>query len=454
MLEQDQRVLFFKLWRDLEGPNGKLDQDLRSLAEDHPTQQPDFRWLRQVLQSLEVRWRREGKLPKARRTLYSLLGSVPFSAVLLLLLVLGAASFYLGSGGSIHLFANPFIMLLLWHLTLYLGKLIFQLWRMGTKQGEPLLAKLSGYFVPTSPPTEQTEVSWKRVRHHMRLQQWQYFKRSTFAEVYAKLHASSLVLTLGVIIGLYLNGLLRAYNFTWDSTFIHDEVTVRQILLILFWPLASLRTWFELSPLPPLSGSNGAAWIHFYAQAAMLYILLPRCAMLVHCLKQRTLQSQETHLLHQHFKLDSWAHFLSGSKPELTVIGYSFRLDASLQQAALSALEEHLEGEVVSTFYDLEWGDDAEEIPVQSTPSPMPQWLAVCFNAAQTPEEDIHGIFLNGISGRTKIPANRIIVLLDTTKLDPTRGSDRLNVWQQLIQEAELQHSISTPLGRQEDWQA
>lgn len=441
-----KRLLFFKLWRDMEGQDGALDLALKEAAQKRATDKHDQPWLHDLLQRMETRWREQGILPRRPKSLYALFGAFPFSGLLLLLFACGALSFYFGSGRDLHLLANPFMALLAWHLTLYVVRLIgavrktqsgwFTEWlehtfeRMAQKQAEQ-----------TGP------VTWQRVRARFRVNWLRYAHRASLAEIYTKLHGCSLALTFGMIAGLYLNGLLRAYRFTWDSTFIQDPALVEQALTVLFWPLQNLRALLGAEGLPPLAGANGAAWIHFYAQAAFLYIVVPRLVMLALALSQSKPTEAEFQALLTHAKLDQWAHFLAGTKARVQFIGYSFHMSQNVLAKAQTVIETHLENDVVAEYSFLEWGAEADEIPwPEQDAQVVPWWLAICCNAAQTPEDEIHGELFRGISAHPIGAQGRVILMLDCAKLDPQKRQKRVSDWRSIVETYKLEAVLDVQL--------
>lgn len=447
-----KRLLFFKQWRDQEGQDGPLDQALKLLITDRPPPQDEYRWLNQWLGQLERQWRNVGILPGSHHALYRLIGAFPFAGLLLLLFLCGIASFYFGSGQQVHLLANPFLALIFWHLGLYAFRLIMLTQRHKASWLAERLEHLLERKAGTADHEADTPTDWRRVRRCFRKLWLRKAPQPSTAEIYVMLHASSLALTCGMIVGLYLNGILRAYTFSWDSTFIHDPQHVETLLTVIFAPLYGLRSLLGWSGLPPLSGHNGAAWIHFYAQAALLYILVPRLLMLFASWRQcAPSPALQTSLL-ANAKLDQWAHFLAGTKPQVQFIGYSFHMPEEAVSQAAALLEKELENKVAFQYLFLPWGTEAHEIPWPSVNThSLPWWLVICCNAAQTPEDEIHGALFAGMQQHESAKAGRFILLLDTTSLDPDRLEQRIQDWRLLAERYDLNHLIVHAL-QDKDW--
>lgn len=453
-LQQVKRLIFFKQWRDLEGHDGALDQALKALIAQQATAAPehDETWLHRLLLKLEGHWRDAGRVPRPS-SMYAIFGAFPFAGLLFVLFLCGMGSFYFGSGGNIHLLANPFLALLIWHLGLYLLRavMLFKHQPSGWFTewvSDRLQERLNRLGEPNG-----GKVTWREARAQFCKVWLSMLHRVIVAEIYVNLHRCSLALTLGMIAGLYLNGTLRAYRFSWDSTFLQDPATVETLLTVLFWPLQLLRGAFGFEALPPLEGANGAAWIHFYAQAAALYILVPRLVMAILAWRKCQPTQAELQQLLGQARLDQWAYFLAGTKPQVSLIGYSYHLKDTAVARAVAGIEAYLDNDISHQYSFLAWGAQADDLPwPAASQSAKPWWLAVCLNAAQTPEAEIHGDFFAGIAAHPVAQEQRVLLLFDITKLDPARAQQRLQAWRELATAKGLSQFLELELHNREQW--
>jgi len=95
------------------------------------------------------------------------------------------------------------------------------------------------------------------------------------------LHSAAAALALGLIVGLYLRGLVLDYRAGWQSTFL-DAAAVQSLLGWLLAP-ASFVTGIALPDVTPLrvlpeqaATASAAPWIHLYATTMALFVVLPR----------------------------------------------------------------------------------------------------------------------------------------------------------------------------------
>ncbi len=95
------------------------------------------------------------------------------------------------------------------------------------------------------------------------------------------MHAAAAALALGLIIGLYLRGLVLDYRAGWQSTFLSADA-VQTLLGLLLAPASGL-TGISVPAVAPLQLAPGAAaqasaapWIHLYAATLLLAVVLPR----------------------------------------------------------------------------------------------------------------------------------------------------------------------------------
>ena len=197
---------------------------------------------------------------------------------LLLGLLLGLVADSLGSDSRINLLAPPVWALVLWNLCVYLlitwhalrpapvglalpgwlRRLLLRLPALRRVAGGPLAAWSTQWLAATAP------------RHAARAAQL--------------LHLAAAGLALGLMLGLYLRGLVWDYRAGWQSTFL-EPAAVQTLLSSLLAP-ASALTGIGLPGLAEVAAlrvtaatpatASAAPWIHLYAATLLLAVVLPR----------------------------------------------------------------------------------------------------------------------------------------------------------------------------------
>lgn len=97
-------------------------------------------------------------------------------------------------------------------------------------------------------------------------------------------HLGAISFTLGALFGMYVRGLFLEYDVIWRSTFIRDPAVVSTIIDSLLGPAAwltgvNLSDQFATDMLLTEKGVPASLWIHLFAFAAFLIVLVPRSLM-------------------------------------------------------------------------------------------------------------------------------------------------------------------------------
>lgn len=215
----------------------------------------------------------------------------------------------------------------------------------------------------------------------------------------------------GVVAGLYLRGLFQQYQFAWFSTF--DKSIVMSIGKVIFAPVLL----FTQQTLP--KETMGAAWIHLFAASAVFYILLPRFLLLFYTgLTIRKLsRSVEPDLTQSYY--NKWR--LGPTK--LALYTYSYSLDDKNLHLLNEALERVYGYQQKLVVENIPWGGN---LPQSLNQENIPVF---CFNAAQTPENEVHGEFLNKVLQRL----NSCIVIVDYSRLTRKQQNSRFLLWKTLL---------------------
>ena len=341
--------------------------------------------------------------------------------LLLVSFLTGLGSNYLGSGPRVNILLNPLMILLCWNFAVYLV-LLFKgiIFRKYTPPPANMAFRLINFgrsikdkFNLLFPKKSKKSTILRNARIYF-IKLWlQQANALSAARLSFILHGMAIALTFGVVTGLYLRGLFQEYQFAWFSTF--DKSIVMSLGKVIFSPVL-----FLIQGKMPKENMD-AAWIHLFAASAVFYILLPRFFLL--------------------FKTIFTIKKLSGSvEPDLTLPFFKkWRLDSvnldlysysySLNEKNLLLLNEALErvyGHQDKLIVDnIQWG---RNLPKSLNQERIPVF---CFNAAQTPENEVHGEFLSRILQRL----NSCIVIVDYSRLAQQQQNSRFLLWKTLLED-------------------
>lgn len=347
--------------------------------------------------------------------------------------LLGLSSNYLGSGTRIDLLANPLVMLLLWNLGIFVLLIVRVLMKRPalTTQIPTMAAQLLHKLVSLSHLSDTVRLL-HRARLAMRLRVHTTYPLLTNAKITCLLHSGAACLVLGVLAGLYLRGLAQGYTFYWDSTFLPDEASRLALLKILLAPvLLLLNTIFGLAE-PQLSGANGAYWIHILSATATLYVLIPRLFLALYWYVQARRLARNMTFRRDAYLLDLLAR-KNSLEARLTLVGYSFKLNEDRRRCLLDAAR-LIWGQQTDllAYQDIQWGEDL--LAFQLSPDHK-NVIFVCFNASQTPEEEVHTNFAKSLT-RALIGFEspvQVLMVLDVQRLSADRTPHRQKAWQQVL---------------------
>jgi len=340
---------------------------------------------------------------------------------LLVSFLIGLGSNYLGSAPRINILLNPLMILLCWNFAIYLV-LLFKgtFFRKYTLPPVNMAFQLINFarsiknkFNLLSPNKAKKATLLRNARIYF-IKLWlQQANALSAARLSLVLHGMAIALTCGVVTGLYLRGLFQEYQFAWFSTF--DKSIVMSLGKVIFAPVL-----FLLQGNMPKE-NMGASWIHLFAASAGLYILLPRFLLLFYTrLKIKKLtRSVEPDL--------TWPYFNKWRLDPVTLdlYSYSYSLDDKnllLLYEALERVYGHQDKPIVE---NIQWGGD---LPKSLNQERIPVF---CFNAAQTPENEVHGEFLNRILQRL----NSCIVIVDYSRLTKQQQNSRFMLWKNLLED-------------------
>ncbi|CAM2066157.1 DUF2868 domain-containing protein [Sulfidibacter corallicola] len=445
---------------------GRLPLEIAEDLEGPVAKDEEPAWLDRIATRLEERLRQRHQLDLSKLATVPLSSRAAFSFGAVFALAMGAATNYLGTEPEINLLLNPFMLLLLWHFGVYLAMVSLGLFgwkRRGTKNP---ISWLLPQLIKTIPrltarfSRDDTTLNREqsRVRQTARLRFLELWfhqcGRFAHARVAMLLHLLAIFFALGVVLGLYFRALVQAYSFTWSSTFIRDQETLRQFLSWVFRPVL----WIFPDGLPPLAQSAHAGdWIHLFALSALIYIAIPRLAMLF------WQSGRHRRFRRQGFALDTavdpfrrWLSALRGEAAQVRIWLYGYTPDRSTTPR-LERLARELWGQRLSRIRldKIEWGED--EVPLEPpAPNEHPVTLAVVlvFNGAQTPETEVHGAFVRHLTTfLSDHPSDcTLLIVVDHQKIPLDRAEERRTAWQRVLESAEVVHSYWTDLSNPESF--
>jgi len=349
--------------------------------------------------------------------------------VLPLCFLLGLGADYLGPPGKVNLLFNPFLLLLAWNLVTYLALLFRALFFKTSKKllFQGLLFRLSEWLLrlPLSPLRLDTPAARVLTSTRLRfIEDWhQAYPKLVHHRFLYRMHSAAACFALGVVGGFYLRGLVQAYSFDWASTFIRDVETLRALLGTIFGPVLLVGGALFPEGLPKLG--DDANWIHLFALACLVYILVPRFILALWQHKQANHQLRKLTIdEHQAFFLKLLGP-LRGAGKKLVVYAYSYTL-SELQKQRLLGLARGIWGGKLtkSDFQRLEWGETEVSLPGDDSGV-----FVLVFNGVQTPEAEVHGEIANHMREETTRLGVPLAVVVNGEGLDAETRLHRCDTW-------------------------
>ena len=237
---------------------------------------------------------------------------------LLISLIIGLLSNYLGPSQMIHVVYNPLTILLVWNILIYVFMILKSFWKVKLPDSKSIKERIQQDLETEHiEEPEETKKSnfilnwviggiWKsiiqlRAKFVDNSTKVTVMKKilpafwSSYAEVAGKtlilrfkslMNVSAVGLLLGALIGVYFRGLFFKYNIIWQSTFVSEPETILLMLNILFGPASLLLDGILISKETVLQllspeGTMAGPWIHKMALTTLLFILIPRTILAV-----------------------------------------------------------------------------------------------------------------------------------------------------------------------------
>jgi hypothetical protein len=383
--------------------------------------------------------------------------TIPSSIVVMPAFAAGLLINGLGTSQRVNLLNFPLLLLLLWNMGTYAGTILLML--LGKDLTGPLLRHLSAGFATVTewlgkgpwqkvalPARADRQWILRSTERFMNLR-WRHDHPVIISRVRHLLHIGAACLALGIILSMYVRGLVLDYQATWESTFL-SAAQVHTVLHGLLGPAA----WLLGFPFPPVEdlahlqapGQGSAApWIHLWALTAFVGIVVPRGIL-------AWLSTRSAHKAAASFTLPLdepyYLQLLSserGQGMQIDIVPYSYQPSP----AALDYLGQCLL-DLLGNQATLHWRDPLpygqESFPWLQAPS-SPQTVVLVCNLAQTPEVEVHGELFRML--QTSIESSNgqhhLLLVLDQEPYrhmaDQAQMRGRQQTWQRLADDSHLQ---------------
>jgi hypothetical protein len=221
-------------------------------------------------------------------------------------------------------------------------------------------------------------------------------------------HLGAALLALGLVVGLYVRGLVLRYDAGWDSTFL-DAASVRAVLGVLYGPASKLSgiALPDASQLEALrwgaagGGAPAGPFIHLIALTAVLYIVVPRLLLVLitslRFWKMRLRPPLPASFMPYARALLRETGSVTGLLASVVTYAYSPSREALAGLSAL--LADALGGEVkVDVRASVAYGEeDAFAERLRLEPLPAADCHLLVMSLAATPESENHGAMLDAM---------------------------------------------------------
>lgn len=364
-----------------------------------------------------------------------------------------AAGFMLtgiGSEAEINLLALPLVGLLLWNFAVMAAAFVIEC--LAGKPGQTArpgwLAELIAarcartrlQAVPASPNEAAVAVG----KFHERALPLAMERLKTASRSW--LHIAAALLALGSCIGMYAKGWSREYRAVWESTLL-DAPKASVFFRGLFGPASRI---FNL-PLPAdqisrmqrgqgrnAEPSPALPWIHLYAGTLVIFIVVPRLALVAIAFgrgRQR---------LDARWQRQQWPAYaarllraIEGGGEMVPALLHGIKASAAGLERWTLAVQDIAGGGASLETVEIPPGDEDEFTAIWQSPSHL---AAVIFQLAATPEEEVQRKLVRELRSRlrAKFADGRLIVLLDAVgvqgRWDDEQMRSRTELWRRMIE--------------------
>lgn len=372
----------------------------------------------------------------------SLRGAATFGLVAAFLL--GAASHTAGLAHSFHLFAGPFLFLLIWNLAL-VGILIFRLlWPKRPDARPNWILRALAWWQDLRAGGRDTPASSRAFIACWLEATWP----ALTAKTTAFFHAASIAFALGLVACVYVRGLSSQYAAGWESTWLEAR-QVRQILGTVLHPASALtgialpgddQEWETLRFSRAGTGVPAGKWIHLHAITLGLFAILPRAIF-------GLLAGFQGYRLDR--KPPPWPpgdayarRVLRGAHGHgetiVEVVPYGFKSTAILTNGRYKDSIARLCAEVWGRDAIARWSEPiiyGEEILLREGAA-VGTGLLLLLDARATPEDEVHGEAVAAL--RRNCHGQSLLVAIELAEFPEERLAARLVAWSEMARRQKI----------------
>lgn len=352
--------------------------------------------------------------------------------------LLGAASHTAGLAHAFHLFAGPFLFLLLWNL-LVVGLVIFRLFWPKPAAAKPAWTlRLLAWWQETRAGGREAPLLGRHFLARWLESGWPALK----AGLAAFFHAASVAFALGLVASVYARGLSSQYAAGWESTWL-DANQVERLLGTVLHPAsmvtgiplpADTRAWEELRFSRAGTGVPAGNWIHLHAVTLGLFAVLPRALFgLLAWFNARRLGRKPPPWPPG----DAYARRIlggarAGGGTVVDIVAYGFKSTALLTNGRYKDMLARLCSEVWGREAMARWSEPlayGAEIPAREMNTAAAGTLLL-FDIRATPENEVHGEILAAF--KNGAPGQSLLCAVETAGFPEERLPARLAAWSEL----------------------
>ena len=364
--------------------------------------------------------------------------------------VVGYLTNELGPEKRINILAFPLLGILAWSLLVY----VREAWLFLSRRPPVLLERWFEWTGRGNAIEEKDDPAARILATAKRLFEKRWSRLSapvTAARLKSLLHLAAFLFAASAIGGMYVRGLANEYRAVWESTFLTDSTSLRDILQVVLGPAASLSG--ESLPTPEeldairgadAAGENAARWIHWYALTIALFVLVPRAILAIlwrmrSALFARLLPYRETAPRY-------YARLLatsSGSARAVALVPYAFDPDEPTKRGLVRRLEDEFGTAVEAVWLPMIAFGEEESFVL--APTVAGAEILPVFSFAATPEREAHLAAYRTLSGLAPNPVR--FVLLEAGAFDrksrdfadaANRRAAREEAWTRLFAEESI----------------